>query len=87
MRTLIASLCLMGGAGCGTPQAVMVRSPPPPPPWVMQTGCPWPTITGEGRVTIEDAAAAVRDAKVALADCEARLEGAQAYIREVVRPE
>lgn len=86
MRTLIASLCLMGGAGCGTPQPIIV-SPPPPPPWVMQTGCPWPAMPGEGRVTIEDAAAAVRDAKVAMADCEARLEGAQAYIRAVVKPE
>jgi len=53
----------------------------------MQTGCPWPAMPGEGRVTIEDAAAAVRDAKVAMADCEARLEGAQAYIRAVVKPE
>jgi hypothetical protein len=42
-------------------------------------------MRGEGRVTLEDAAQAVRDAKVALSNCEARLEGAQAYILEMTR--
>lgn len=44
--------------------------------------CPeWPALTGTGRVEIEAAAQAVREAKVAHADCQARLQGAQGYIR------
>lgn len=46
--------------------------------------CPaWPALTGQGRVSVEAAAQAVRDARVAHADCEARLQGAQEYIRAV----
>lgn len=46
--------------------------------------CPaWPSLSGEGRVSIEAAAQAVRDAQVAHADCAARLQGAQEYIRAV----
>lgn len=44
---------------------------------------PWPTIEGEGRVSLEAAAEAVREAKVAHADCRARLIGAQQYIKAI----
>lgn len=56
-----------------------------PPPWVMEACIDWPTLPGEGRVDLRDAALAVAAAKEIHADCAARLEGAQAYIRAVIK--
>lgn len=84
MRTLIALACLPTIVACGTPAPIIIK-PPAPPPWVMQDCPAWPTLSGDGRVSIEAAAQAVRDAQVAHADCQARLQGAQGYIREVTR--
>lgn len=53
----------------------------------MQPCPPWPTLNGDGRVDLQDAARAVAEAKVSLATCEARHEGLMHYVREVVRPE
>jgi hypothetical protein len=53
----------------------------------MQQCPPWPTLAGDGRVSLPELAAGIAAAKLAHADCEARLEGAQHYVREVVRPE
>lgn len=79
---LIAAACLTLGGCFGTPYLVRPELPAPP-PWVM-VSCPaWPALTGQGRVSVEAAAQAVRDARVAHADCEARLQGAQEYIRAV----
>ena len=73
-------------AACGTPSPTIVK-PPAPPEWVMKD-CPgWPQLSGEGRVNLEDAARAVAEAKFTHSVCAARLEGAQHYIREVVRPQ
>lgn len=47
----------------------------------MERGCPWPQLAGEGRVSLEDAQRVVREAKVGMASCEARLDAAQGYIR------
>jgi hypothetical protein len=52
----------------------------------MQAGCQWPRIDGAGRVPIDAAAQAVREAKTEMASCEARLDGLQQYVRDVVRP-
>lgn len=49
--------------------------------------CPeWPALAGSGRVELADLAEAIAAAKAAHADCAARLEGLQGYVREVVRP-
>lgn len=78
----IALACLVSGCSFGTPYRVSLPSPPP---WVMQDCPEWPSLSGTGRVEIEAAAQAVRDARVAHADCQARLQGAQTYIREVLK--
>jgi len=81
---LLIGLAVALLAGCGTP--VLVRpSLPAPPPWVMQDCPAWPTLPGTGRVEIEAASQAVRDARVAHADCQARLQGAQGYIRALTK--
>lgn len=69
----------------GTP-AVRIVQPPAPPAWAMQACQPWPALAGSGRVALPDLAAAVAAAIEAHADCSARLEGLQGYVREVVRP-
>lgn len=48
---------------------------------------PWPTLSGEGRVDVQDAARVVAEAKVTLTTCDARHEGLMHYVREVVQPE
>lgn len=53
----------------------------------MQACQPWPALAGSGRVELPDLAAAVAAAIEAHADCSARLEALQGYVREVVRPE
>lgn len=59
---------------------------PAPQPWLMTPGCPWPRIEAVGRVPIDVATQAVRDAKAGMSSCEARLEGLQRYVVDVVRP-
>ena len=81
---LLACLCPIAFVGCGTPFLAQPQIPAPP-PWVMLECPEWPSLPGTGRVEIETAAQAVRDARVAHADCQARLQGAQGYIREIVR--
>lgn len=50
--------------------------------------CPgWPALAGSGRVSLPDLADAIAAAKAAHADCAARLEAVQGYVRNVVRPE
>ena len=80
MRMLSVLACLPAIAACGTPVLVKPQIPAPP-PWVMQDCPEWPSLSGTGRVSIEAAAQAVMGAKVAHADCQARLQGAQGYIR------
>lgn len=53
----------------------------------MQACAPWPTLAGEGRVTLPQLAQGVAEAKTAHADCEARLQGLQHYVREIVLTE
>ena len=86
LRTLIVGACLLLGACSGTP-IVRIARPPAPPAWVMQPCPPWPTLPGEGRVDVQDAARVVAEAKVTLATCEARHEGLMHYVREVVQPD
>lgn len=85
-RTLSALAFLPLFASCGTP-VVRVVQPPAPPAWAMQACQPWPALAGSGRVMLPDLAAAVAAAIEAHADCAARLEGLQGYVRDVVRPE
>lgn len=85
MRMLIVPAFLALGGCFGTPQPILVR-PAPPPPWTMQACQPWPAIGGEGRVSLEDAAQAVRSAAVAHSDCQARHEGLMRYVTDVVQP-
>lgn len=47
----------------------------------------WPQIPGEGRVSLEDAARAVAEAKHVHSVCAARHDGLRHYVREVVRPQ
>lgn len=50
--------------------------------------CPdWPALAGSGRVSLPDLAEAIAAAHAAHADCAARLEAVQGYVRDVVRPE
>lgn len=70
--------------GCSSaPLPPVMLKPPEPPPYVMGDCGAWPAIDGSGRVGIEAAAAAVREAKESHADCRARLHGAQQYIRAI----
>ena len=81
---LLLSLC----ACSGIPQTVVLTDrPPPPPAWVMQMCPPWPAMGGEGRVSLDLLAASIRAAKVSHAECAARAEGLQGYVRDVVRPQ
>ena len=65
---IVASICLSLGACAGTPVQTIacapILPPPPPPDWTMQAAPEWPTLPGEGRVSITDAAEAVGEAKV-----------------------
>lgn len=85
-RMLSAAACLSLFAGCGTPAARIVR-PPAPAAWAMQACPPWPALAGSGRVSLPDLAEAIAAAKAAHADCAARLDGLQGYVRDVVQPE
>lgn len=85
LRMLSVLLCPILIVGCGTSTPTLIR-PPAPPEWVMKSCQDWPRLPGEGRVSLEDAARAVADAKYTHSVCAARLEGAQHYIREVVKP-
>lgn len=53
----------------------------------MQACPPWPALAGSGRVSLPDLAEAIAAAHAAHADCAARLEAVQGYVRDVVRPE
>lgn len=87
LRMLSAALCLPLLVSCGTPQTIVLTDrPPAPPPWLMTACPPWPAMGGDGRVPIEHLAAAIRAAQVAHAACEARAEGLQRYVLDVVRP-
>ena len=85
-RTLSALLFPLACVACGTP-SLRIVTPPAPPAWVMQDCAPWPTLAGEGRVTLPQLAQGVAEAKTAHADCEARLQGLQHYVREIVLTE
>lgn len=52
----------------------------------MQVCPPWPAMGGSGRVSLDQLAVSIRAAKVAHAECQARTEGLQGYVRDVVRP-
>ena len=85
-RTLIA-LAFPALCACSGTPVVRTLTPPAPPPWVMLPCPAWPLLGGEGRVALTDLARVIAEAKVGHAVCDARLEGLQHYVREVVRPE
>lgn len=78
--------CLSLCAGCGTQTVVRPVMVPAPPAWVMQPCEPWQVLAGSGRVQLADLAEGIAVAKAGQAECSARLEGLQGYVREVVRP-
>ena len=65
-----------------TPQVTRL-APPAAPAWGMQACEPWPTSGDDGRVRLDAASEAVREAQVAHADCRAWLTGAQQYIKAI----
>ena len=80
-RALIAAAALVLASCSALPPQVVL--PPAPPPYVSQDCEDWPELEGDGRVDMEAAAEAARQAKIAWADCKARHEAARRYIKAI----
>lgn len=81
-RCLLIAVCLLACAGCGISPPVISR--PPDPPADLMEPCPsWPSMAGEGDVTVEQLVDGIARAKLAYWECAARTGLLQRYIREV----